>query len=201
MASKSNLVLKIILKSLVILAALALFGWTAWQNLVPSGVFEATYAFSKPNPFVTPLSPGDRVGPIERDQSGTTLQALIDDPVYFRIRAPRSFEHARISVEFRNQSEQPFALGGLMSWEAFQFDLEPLEPSYAYGDWRIAHAEFDLTQLLAPDGRTYTFAFSLPSIHELGGQVEVRSIHATLERPPETFRSLLISLRQKFQGL
>lgn len=183
-----------LIRILLTIGLVALFGWTAWQNIVLPGVFEAHYDFDQTTPFITSLTPGDRVEPITRNARGVAYQTVIDDPTYFRIRAPRSFEQAKITMRFKNESDHPFSIGGLVSWEEYQFDFKSLEETYQDKDWQVATVEFDLTRLLTTDGRTYTFALSLPGITETGNKVQIESIWVRLEREPQTIKELVTSL-------
>lgn len=179
-----------IFQTISILAVLVLFWWMGTQNVVPGGVFGAAYDFDDESPFVTPLSPGDRVRPIVIED-GDAFQAVIDDPVYFRVRAPRSFQRAHLLVHFQNPSGHPFQIGGLMSWERFQFDLQNVEVVEERGGWLVGEASFDLTYFYAPDGRTYTFALSLPKIAETGQQVLISKIEVNLRRDPQTISQMI----------
>ncbi|MBI4280784.1 hypothetical protein HY628_01140 [Candidatus Uhrbacteria bacterium] len=175
-------------KTIIILGAVALFAWTAWQNAAPSGVFEARYDFAEAIPFITGLSPGDRVGSLERDSRGDAYQTIIDDPVYFRVRAPRHFDRAWITVRYQNPSQQPLAVGGLVDWNTFQFDLKPLR-SDATDDWQTVTVAFDLAPLRW-EGRTLTFAFSAPEMKIIKRPVQISEIKVRLERSPFFFEDL-----------
>ncbi len=117
------------------------------------------------------------------NDSGESFQKVYDDPVYFRVRAPRSFDRATVTVRFKKDENQKFALGGLVSWEDYKFDLQPLDNIFKDGDWQVATVNFNLSPLFTDDGRTYTFVLSLPGIAESGSEVAVQSIWVRLERP------------------
>jgi len=175
--------MRILFATILIAGMFFLFAWTAMQNFVLGGVFEAQYNFEKELPFITPLSPRDRVTEILRNDSGESFQKVYDDPVYFRVRAPRSFDRATVTVRFKKDENQKFALGGLVSWEDYKFDLQPLDNIFKDGDWQVATVNFNLSPLFTDDGRTYTFVLSLPGIAESGSEVAVQSIWVRLERP------------------
>ncbi len=166
-----------------------LFFWTARQNLVLDNVFEATYDFKKPSPFITSLSPGDRIEDRSLGPDGRTYQTMIDEPVYFRVRSPRSFKRGLITIRYQNDQQTIFRLGGLVNRAKNQFDLETLEnreKGEAFfrqeGDWKIGQAEFDLSRFENPDGRTYTFVLSAPGLARAGNKILVSEISARLVR-------------------
>lgn len=184
------MVMKTALTILFVLIIPVLFGWTAWRNLELDGVLDAYYDFKKPTPFITGLSPGDRLEPIVVERDGTAYQTVTHDPVYFRVRPTRSFDRARLTIKFKNPGDTIFKLGGLVDWEKYQFDIKTFEP-YSDGEWWYGTADFDLARLNAGDGRTYTFALSLPGIKESGKTVQIGAIWAHLERPGEKLWEVL----------
>lgn len=183
-----------------ILGLMILFGWTAWRNVVPNGVFEVSYDFKKESPFITSLSPGDRVVPIKIDVAGIAYQTVIDEPVYFRVRPPRGFTRGIITIRYQNEAHPIVRIGGLVNRAENQFDLKTIENA-ATGEqfyreengWRVGGAEFDLTRLETSDGRTYTFVLSVPGIAAAGNAVRVAQISARLERASESFSTVILN--------
>ncbi len=177
-----------------------LFGWTVWHNMVPSGIFEVSYDFKHESPFVTSLSPGDRVTAVKMDADGASYQTVTDEPVYFRVRAPRSFSRGVITIRYRNEAHPVVRIGGLVNRAKNQFDLKTIENA-ATGEkfyreengWRVGGAEFDLANLETTDGRTYTFVLSVPGIAVAGNHVDVAGISAHLERPAESFVTVILN--------
>ncbi|MDP3985656.1 MAG: hypothetical protein Q8P82_02725 [bacterium] len=174
---------KPIFSILIRLAALGglavLFGWTAWQNAAPSGVFEAEYHFDAPSPFITPLLPGDRARAITRDESGTFYQGIIGDPTYFRIIPPRRFDRATVEIRFQNEKQPIVELGGLAARNPDTFDLRPLENQILDNlDWPMLDKdELTLYQ------RTPTYASIDDFFTNLPSRETIATYHAALRSP------------------
>ena len=104
MHPRNNIAIRLVQMGIV-LGAIGLFGFTLWENLTPSGVLEVQYDFNTVSPFITSLLPGDRALAITRDAAGVAYQAIIGDPVYFRLRPPRHFDRADIAIRFQNDHQ------------------------------------------------------------------------------------------------
>lgn len=105
----------------VILAGVV--GWLLYMGVVPSGEISYNYNFTKPNYFITKLTPEERVRPIENGS-----QIIIGDPVYFSLRAPRRFEKAILIMKYKNNSELPIVeTGVLVDKTIWRYDLKPME--------------------------------------------------------------------------
>jgi len=104
--------------------------WLLWQNLVPSGYLKLNQDFCKPTVFISNLYPENRVGDLEIDEQGRCFQRFFDEPVYFKLKIPRSFEGARLKIYYQNEN-QPLFQVGLMKLKQnstdWQFQLKPIE--------------------------------------------------------------------------
>lgn len=168
-----------LIQIIIVLAAFALFGWTFWLNLAPSGVLEARYDFNRPSPFITSLLPGGRALPIARNESGKFYQGIIGDPVYFRLQSPRSFDRAILSVTFQNPDHPVLEVGGLASRDPDNYDLKSLENRIIDElDWPAMHYN-DLTLYQRyPRYDTVNAFLESPSPRN-----EIATYHAPLEVP------------------
>lgn len=117
----------VMIKFIIILGVVFLFAWTAYENAAPSGTFKARYDFKKISPFITSLLPGDRTVAITSDTSGAAYQAIIGDPVYFRLNPTRSFETVEIEIRFKNEKQKILEVGALAGRNPDVYDLYPLE--------------------------------------------------------------------------
>lgn len=98
--------------------------------IVPSGKITYFYDFTNgdyqlagANKFIGQLTPEEREEPIE-DGS----QKIIGDPVYFSLRTPRKFNKAKLTLEYKNESERPLVEAGvLMDKIIWRYQLQPIE--------------------------------------------------------------------------
>ncbi|MBI4133782.1 hypothetical protein HY478_04150 [Candidatus Uhrbacteria bacterium] len=169
----------IIVKVVIIAAAISLFVWTAWQNFAPSGRLSARYEFDEISPFITSLLPGGRALPIIRDATGTPYQGMIGEPVYFRLRLPRRFDRVELEIRFQNQSQPILEVGGLAARNPDVYDLRPLENQILDAlDWSEIYRDgLTLYQ------RTPTFEHIDTFFAQLPPRNEIATYHARVETP------------------
>lgn len=167
-----------IIKILIILSPCILFGWLLWKNFVPSGEFSAVYKFER-TPWISALRPGHRISEI-REENEIKIQSLTDDPVYFDISFPITFEKIIIEMDYKNLLNQPFKIGAFTSKKDWKFILKDWQGESLIGDdWQTSRAEFDLSGL-DKSGRKITMILSLPEIRSRGGEVIVKEIRIKL---------------------
>lgn len=113
-------ILKIRIILWLILAAVT--GWFAYMKIIPTGKISYDYDFSRPNYFISKLTPADR---LNLDKSQTEIKG---GPVYFSLKTPRRFERAKATVKFKNTTDFPvIEIGLLNNKAAWSYDLKPLE--------------------------------------------------------------------------
>lgn len=118
MTKKSIIIVRVFLW--LILAVV--LGWFAYLKIVPSGKISYVYGFNKPNFFIGKLTPAERV---EINKGSAEVKG---DPVYFSLRPPRRFEHASVTVKFKNTTDWPVVEMGLLNDKiAWGYDLKPLQ--------------------------------------------------------------------------
>jgi len=114
-----------IIQAIIILLPVALLVWLFNLNFVPSGVLTKVFDFSAPSAYADYLVPQERVTGV-LEEAGESFQQIIQDPVYFHVHLPSTFETLRVRVMF-NPDDQPFLeLGPMITEEAWQYDLRPL---------------------------------------------------------------------------
>ena len=104
--------------------------WLLYMVVVPGGKITYTYDFkeknyrlSGANKFIGKLMPEERVEPISGGE-----QKIIGDPVYFSLRLPRKFNKAKLTLEYKNESERPLLEAGvLMDKIIWRYQLQPIE--------------------------------------------------------------------------
>jgi hypothetical protein len=182
-----------IVKILIIISPCILIGWLLWKNFVPSGEFSAVYAFER-TPWISALRPGHRISEI-REENGVKVQSLTDDPVYFDITFPITFERVIVEVDYKNPLNQPFKIGAFTSKKDWKFALKDLQSRQGEaltglskvplvnGDWQTGIAEFDISGL-DKSGRKITMILSLPEIRSRGGEVIIKEIRIKMIKQP-----------------
>lgn len=111
-------------RGILIIVSVALVGWLAWQNLVPSGIMVLEHEKGNPNSPITDLHPEKRV--IDLPEDGKNQRFWVD-PVYFDARAPRAFTKVKVDITWQNPSHPILELGANKTRNAFSFVLQPLQ--------------------------------------------------------------------------
>lgn len=114
-----------IIQFFIIIAPIVLIGWLINVNFVPSGVLEKEFNFDEPSPYVDYLVPQQRVTGVLR-QGGEAMQKIIQDPVYFHVHLPSSFDVLRLGLKFKPDEQTLLEAGPLITEAAWQYDLRPL---------------------------------------------------------------------------
>lgn len=181
-----------ILKIFIILSPCILIGWLLWKNFAPSGEFSAVYKFER-IPWISALRPGHRVSEI-RGENSIKTQSLTNDPVYFDISFPITFEKVIVEVDYENPLNQPFKIGAFTSKKDWKFVLKNFDeknPLAGGGNgWKTGTAEFDLSGL-DKSGRKITMILSLPEIRKLGGEVIIKEIKVKMFKKPIVISDLM----------
>lgn len=180
-----------IIKIAVIISPCVLVGWLLWKNFVPLGEMSVVYRFER-TPWISALRPGHRVSEI-REENGVKIQSLTDDPVYFDISFPITFEKVIIEVDYKNPLSQPFKIGAFTSKKDWKFALKDFQVSQRApltglsrgilddGGWQTGIAEFDLSGL-DKGGRRITMILSLPEIRKKGGEIVIKEIRIKMTK-------------------
>jgi len=180
-----------IIKILIIISPCILIGWLLWKNFVPSGNFSAVYKFER-TPWISALRPGHRISEI-REEDGIRVQSLTDDPVYFDITFPITFESVVVEADYKNPLNQPFKIGAFTSKKDWKFALKDFDSKKDLGDgWRTATVEFNLSGL-DKSGRKIMMILSLPEIRKLGGEVVIKEIRMRAIKTPTTILDYVFS--------
>lgn len=95
-----------------------------WMGIVPFGRIMYLTDFRNQNSFIGRLTPQERLGVTSR----SLPNKIIGDPVYFSLFTPRTFDKAKVTVEYKNNSNaQIIEAGVLMDKVVWRYDLRPLE--------------------------------------------------------------------------
>ncbi len=96
-------------------------GWFLYMGVVPFGKVQYDYDFSKSSGFISKLSPTERV---EEKRNGS--QKIIGNPVYFSLYTPRTFDTAKIILEYENRDARLLEVGVLADKTVWRYDLKPV---------------------------------------------------------------------------
>lgn len=166
---------------------LVVLGWLVSCDLVPSGHLVATTDFSQFSPYIFPLSPTDRL--LDHRSRGSAEQPVvaIDDPLYFDVRLPRTFDTLTLALEYRAPAEQPVRLAVFQNKDTWTFDAKDFDTVEPLPDgWQRGTVTFSLTDKRFVFNK-YQAMLSLPGIRGSGRQVAVRRLSVTATRPPLTW--------------
>src|SRR3989338_9514812 len=105
-------VLLIFIRIIIIIIPCTVLLWLVYKDLVVSGQLRAKYNFHDRSPFITVLRPQSRIEPPQHEK-GVWFQQIKDQPVYFDVRLPRSFDMAKVSMVFQNIDQPIIELGAL----------------------------------------------------------------------------------------
>lgn len=175
-----------IIRVILIILPIITMGWLTVKKLVPSGQLEAVYDMRKETPFISKLYPKDRVGEVVRGLDGDYYRDLLDEPVYFDLKPNGEFEKVTVIVKYKNSSQVPLKLGGLINRKDWLFDWREMERD-AEG-WQVQKEIFDFGKLM-PEGQKIRFGFSSPGLQPK--QVKISEIKVVFERKPLTEKELV----------
>lgn len=106
-----------------------LFGWLAWQELVPTGEFRVSWEPGDRSAFIDPIRPDQRVEKPVRVE-GFTGQRVIGDPVYTFIHPHREFEEVIVDVWFDPATNVPIIEAGALVSADGENEVYDLQPVY-----------------------------------------------------------------------
>lgn len=167
-----------------------LFAWLLQKNMVMRGALSLDKDFCSSSRFISNLYPEDRVGILEKDESGRCFQRIFVEPAYFKVKIPRIFDTARVTVTYANPDQAEIKLGLLKKREYpldWRFSLKDLQVINREEDqegniWLIAEADFTTGEEHLND-HALEFFFSSPGLTSHRYQIKVKRIEVELVRP------------------
>ncbi|MBU0707404.1 hypothetical protein KKG41_03455 [Patescibacteria group bacterium] len=128
----------LVLGKIIILLFPAIIGLRLLNSIVvPSGHLRLEYEVGGNTRSISDLGPAARVS--EREKSvnhGGSYRRVHTDPVYFSVSMPRSFETAKVSLEFQNTNQPIVELGIQQSKNAWDYLLKPMDNKFIDNkDW------------------------------------------------------------------
>ncbi|MDA2921935.1 hypothetical protein MYX07_01575 [Patescibacteria group bacterium AH-259-L07] len=99
-----------IYRILLVVIFLAFFTWLVYQNTVVGGRLFVVKDFCNKSDFISNLYPENRVGGVEKEL-GDCFQRIFVEPAYFKVKVPRTFSKAGVTVVYKNPDQLVFQLG------------------------------------------------------------------------------------------
>ncbi|MCK5061496.1 hypothetical protein KAR28_03010 [Candidatus Parcubacteria bacterium] len=95
--------------------------WLLLHAIVPGGEIVYIQDFKDSNYFIPKLTPAERI------ETGDSSVRIIGDPVYFSLRAPRTFNKANLEIKFRSSDNiRILEAGPLVDKIVWRYNLQPL---------------------------------------------------------------------------
>ena len=114
---KKIIKIRIILWGSLVFAVL----WLLWRAIVPGGEIVYIQDFKDSNYFIPKLTPAERI------ETGDSSVRITGDPVYFSLRAPRTFNKANLEIKFRaSDNIRILEVGPLVDKTIWRYNLQPL---------------------------------------------------------------------------
>ncbi len=158
--------------------------WICDQNVPFAGHKRIEYTFGELNGVISQLRPLSRASTIGEANAPKGVQIVFEDPVYFDIKTPVSYENVVFTVAYQNHSNRKLGIGMKMG-EGWNFLVKPFNETRTE-DFQESRIAFDLRNVPRVNGK-YTFLFSIPGLTLQGREKEfVTFSHMSveLERPP-----------------
>ncbi|NQV90351.1 hypothetical protein HQ487_02990 [Candidatus Uhrbacteria bacterium] len=116
-----------IIQLFIVAIPIGIMCWLLSQWIVPSGGFFVSHVVGEDSPFVDALQPEIRVADVEKSNAGESVQAILEDPVFFFVHPHRDFfDEVVIDVWFQNETVPIVELGGLVRTNPDVYSLFPL---------------------------------------------------------------------------
>ncbi len=114
---------------IIIISPFIILGALVKKDLVLSGSLSFSYDFSGDAPAITNLFPANRLSDVKRLKDAPEFwQEIKQEPVYFTVRLPQSFDTAEVEITYQNQNQPLVQLGletlGEGEWN---YEFKPLE--------------------------------------------------------------------------
>lgn len=116
-----------LIKTLIVIAAIAPLVWLSLRAAAPGGERVVTWSPGERSPFVQSLLPAERVSEVKKDWNGDAYVTIQNEPVYFSAFAPSpDFSSVTVDVAFQPRDAFALELGGMTNVAAYAFDFRAL---------------------------------------------------------------------------
>ncbi|MBI2644970.1 hypothetical protein HYW94_02220 [Candidatus Uhrbacteria bacterium] len=164
---------------------LIFFVWIFNENIPIAGIKKITYTFGTPHGMVSQLRPMARLGEQGRE-NGISYQSIKEDPVFFDIRTPISYDMLSVEIAYKNTTNKQFGLGIRQFLVQTDFFITPFEPAGMRDGWSIGKAEISLKDIRRMPGK-YSLSLSVKGLKYYPDRIEsvrVSHMQITLTRKP-----------------
>lgn len=196
--------LKIYRLTLIVLV-LFFLTWLLRKNIVMQGNLFLNKDFCYSSRFISKLYPENRVGAIEGIDSNNCFQRIFIEPVYFKVKIPRTFDKAKVRVTYANPDNAALKLGLMkkrkypLDWRFSLKDLHLIQENNDSGGnvWLTTEADFVAgTEHL--NEHALEFIFSAPGLTSNRQEIKVKRIEIELTRPASNWSSFFRDLKNYF---
>ena len=161
--------------------------------------------FCSDSEFISNFYPEMRVGTIGKDENKDCWQKVFVEPVYFKIKIPRTFDKVKVKITYNNQAQEILRLGIMktrtnpLDW---RFILKTLEDGIDnkknqklnQNAWQEKELEFDIGADYINDGGL-EFIISAPGLTESRYEIGIKRIEAEFSRPSVNWSSFIIDIK------
>jgi hypothetical protein len=194
-----------IYRVILILTVIGLLFWLLGKNMVIGGKLFLVKDFCSDSEFISNLYPEMRVGTIGKDENKDCWQKVFVEPVYFKIKIPRTFDKVKVKITYNNQAQEILRLGIMktrtnpLDW---RFILKTLEDGIDnkknqklnQNAWQEKELEFDIGADYINNGGL-EFIISAPGLTESRYEIGIKRIEAELSRPSVNWSNFIIDIK------
>jgi hypothetical protein len=161
------------------------FVWIFNENIPIAGVKKISYTFGIPSGAVTQLRPMARIEEGGKEH-GILYQTIREDPVFFDVRTPVTYNTLVVEILYKNNTNRPFGLGIKEFPTQLNFFVTPFESVGAQEGWVVGRAEISLNGIRRMPGK-YSLSLSVKGLEyhpERNEGVRVSKMNIILKRKP-----------------
>jgi len=180
----------------LILIVLLLGCWLIFKNLAITGELIVEKDFCSSARLISNFYPENRVGPIEKIGDAECFQRIFVEPVYFKLKVPRTFDRVKVEIVYQNPDHTILQLALMqkrinpLDWN---FQLKPLENPISK-QWRTGAVEFAAGSNYM-NNHALEFMLSAPGLTNDRHEVKVKKIKIWLYRPAVRWENIFIDIK------
>lgn len=189
--------MRYVVRGLLFFASVAFFLWIVNENIPLAGIKKIAYTFGTPNGIITQLRPMARLGQ-SGVENGTSFQKIIENPVYFDVRTPVTYDTMVVEVLYKNHTSHELGVGIKQFWTQTDFFVTPFKEIGTQGEWKMGRAEISLKGIRRLPGR-YSLSLSLPGLvyrPDNDEYVLVSRAQIVLKKEPLTLKGMARSISE-----
>lgn len=175
------------------------FGWILNENVPIAGIKKIMYTFGTPNGIVTQLRPMARLGQ-NGIENGISYQKIIEDPVYFDVRTPITYDTMSVEVLYKKHTSRQFGLGIKQFPTQISFFTAPFVSVGTEGEWNMGRVEIPLQGIDRMPGK-YSLSLSLQGLEynpKSDEYILVSRAEITLKRKPLSIEDIKSTIGKLF---